>query len=277
MLSGVRIIGVKVKQNTLVTLKLHSGVINMKLNVELVPCHLGHAYDKETQQCQCYTTDNIASCGISTTIRKNYWFGIIDEQATVSVCPSRYCNYFRTEVISGMFLLSTFYDDQCGPHRAGQACGTCENGYSFPFDFEYCVNNENCSPEITVLIIICVILFWIMIVAIILLIKHFKINIGYLYGIIYYYSVVDMLLGQIVLNYSSSLNVLDKIVSSIIRLSPGFVGFLCFFKGMSGIDQYALRFIHPTGIIALLILVGALARCSGRIVEMESFHQFVSF
>ena len=267
--SGIRITGVKVREKDSMTLRLYSGVINVKLNVDLVPCRLGYAYSEVTRECRCYSVDSIVSCGVDTTIKKEYWFGMIGEQATVSICPNRYCNFSRTEVDSGSFLLSSFYDDQCGPHRTGQACGTCENGYTLSFDFEDCVSNDDCSPGITVLIIICIVLYWIVIMVVILVIMYFKINIGYLYGIIYYYSVVDILLGQ-VLSYSGGLDVLDKIITSIVRLSPGFVGFLCFFKGMIGIDQYIIRFIHPTGIIVLLILLSALARCSGRVTQYIS-------
>ena len=269
MFSGIRITGIKIRQNATITLRLYSGMIDLKLNVDLVPCQLGYAYNGVTKQCHCYNVDNIVSCGVNTTIKKEYWFGMIDEQATVSICPNKYCNFSRTEVNSGGFLLSSFHDDQCEPHRTGQACGTCENGYTLSFDFENCVNNDDCSPGITALIIICIILYWILIMVIILVIMYFKINIGYLYGIIYYYSVVDILLGQ-VLNYSGELNVLDKVIASIIRLSPGFVGFLCFFKGMSGIDQHILRFIHPTGIIVILILLSVLARSSMRVTQYIS-------
>ena len=245
LFSRIRIIGVKIQQNASITLRLHSGTIDLKLSVELIPCQLGYAYNIVTKQCHCYTVDNIVSCGTTTTIRKGYWFGLIDEQATVSICPNKYCNFSRTEANSGSFLLPLFHDDQCGSHRTGQACGSCDSGYTLSFDFDDCVNDNECSPGITILIIICVILYWIIIMVIILIIMYFKINISYLYGIIYYYSVVDILLGQ-VLNYSDGLDILDKMITSIIRLSPGFVGFLCFIKGMSGIDQYVLRFVHPT-------------------------------
>ena len=269
MLSGITITGVKIQQNTSVTLRLHSGVIDLKVNVELVPCQLGYTYNRFTQQCQCYAVDNIVSCGSDTTIRKNYWFGMIGDQATVSLCPYKYCNFSRTEVNDGNFLLSSFDDDQCEQHRTGQACGSCDSGYTLSFDFDDCVNDDDCSPGITILIIICVILYWIIIMVIILMIMYFKIDFGYLYGIIYYYSVVDILLGQVI-NYSNGLDVINKIITSIVRLSPGFVGFLCFVKGMSGIDQYVLRFIHPTGIIMMLILLSMCARWSRKIAKYIS-------
>ena len=269
LFSGLRIIGVNIQQKASIALRLHSGVIDLMLNIELLPCQLGYAYNSVTKRCHCYTVNNIVSCGTTTTIRKDYWFGMIGEQATVSICPNKYCNFSRTEANSGSFLLQSFHDDQCGCHRAGQACGSCDSGYTLSFDFDDCVNDNECSPGITILIIICVILYWIIIMMIILIIMYFKINIGYLYGIIYYYSVVDILLGQI-LNYSDGLDILDKMITSIIRLSPGFVGFLCFIKGMSGIDQYVLRFVHPTGIIVILTLLGVLARYSRQVTRYIS-------
>ena len=269
MFSGIKIAGVEIREKTSVILRLYTGMIDLMLTVELVPCQLGYTYDRFTQQCQCYAVDNIVSCGSDTTIRKNYWFGMIGDQATVSLCPYKYCNFSRTEVNDGNFLLSSFYNDQCEQHRTGQACGNCDSGYTLPFDFDNCVNDDDCSPGITILIIICVILYWIIIMVMILMIMYFKINIGCLYGIIYYYSVVDILLGQVI-NYSNGLDVIDKIIASIVRLSPGFVGFLCFVKGMSGIDQCVLRFIHPTGIIVILLLLGVLARWSERVTRCIS-------
>ena len=269
MFSGIRITGVEITHNTSVTLRLYIGMIDLKLKVELVPCQLGYTYSRLTEQCQCYSVDNIVSCGSDTTIKKDYWFGMIGDQATVSLCPKKYCNFSRTEVNSGNFRLSLTHNDQCAQYRTGQACGRCDSGYTLSFDFDDCVDDDDCSPGITILIIICMILYWIIIMVIILLIMYFKINIGYLYGIIYYYSVVDILLGQVI-NYSNGLDVLDKIITSIVRLSPGFVGFLCFIKGMSGIDQYAFRFIHPTGIIVILILLSVLARWSGRVTRCIS-------
>ena len=44
--SGIRITGVKIREKASTTLRLHSGVINVKLNVDLVPCRLGYAYNE---------------------------------------------------------------------------------------------------------------------------------------------------------------------------------------------------------------------------------------
>jgi len=91
----------------------------------------------------------------------------------------------------------------------------------------------------------------------------FKINMGCLYGIIYYYSVLDILLGDI-WNYSEGLTIVSKVLFTLIRLNPAFLGKLCFVKGISGIDQYTMYYTHPTAIAILLILLAVSARFSRR-------------
>ena len=262
--SEISVIGRKIQHNISVTLRIYRGVINVSLKVIILPCQLGYAYNERAKQCVCYTVDNIISCAANTTIKKDYWFGIIDEKASVSLCPNKYCNVSRTETASAKYFLHPFYDNQCSLHRTGQACGNCENGYTLAFDFDDCININNCSLEITVVIITCVILYWILVIVIILWLMYFQINVGYLYGIIYYYSVVDILLGQI-LNYSSGFDVIEIIIFSVVKLTPRFLGKLCFLQEtINGIDQYALHYVHPTGILIILAILSVMARRSQR-------------
>ena len=93
---------------------------------------------------------------------------------------------------------------------------------------------------------------------------YFQINVGYLYGIIYYYSIVNILLGPII-NYSGGFDVIEIMISTIVKLNPRFLGKLCFMQAsMSGIDQYALHYVHPTGILFILFVLTLIARRSQR-------------
>ena len=264
-LSGISVIGSKVDHDASMMLKLYWGIINVNLRIKMFPCQLGYTYYQRARRCYCYTVYDIISCGANTTtIKKDYWFGVIGEQATVSLCPNKYCNFSRTQISSAKYTLHPFYDDQCGLHRTGPACGICDDGYTLAFDFHDCININNCSPGITVVIVMCVIIYWILVIVIILWLMYFRIDVGYLYGIIYYYSIVDILLGQI-LNYSSSFDIIEIIISSVVKLSPRFLGKLCFLQGgMSGIDQYALHYIHPTGILLILVILSVIAKHSRR-------------
>ena len=263
-LGGISITGKRIKHSTSMILRFYRGRINLHLKVIIFPCQLGYAYNEMAKQCYCYTVNNVVSCDANTTIKKGHWFGMIGEQATVSLCPNKYCSFSRTEINSGKYLIHPFHDDQCGVHRTGQACGSCDNGYTLAFDFDDCVNINKCSPGITVVIVVCVLLYWILVIVIILWLMYFRINVGYLYGIVYYYSVVDILLGQI-LNYSGGFDIIAIMISSVIKLSPRFLGKLCFLQGgMSGIDQYAVHYVHPTGILFILVILSVIARRSQR-------------
>ena len=265
-LHGIRVTGNEVIQNELVSLRLHSGMVSLKLHIGLVSCQLGYVYDTIFRQCMCYPSEgNTVTCeGNSTFIKKEYWFGEVDGNRAVSKCPEKYCNLSRTNGGNpGRYVLPVGYDDQCNVNREGPACGECSDNYTLSFDFDDCIKEEDCSIGITFLVVVCTILYWILIVVIAVGVMYLKINIGYLYGIIYYYSVVDILLGQI-LHFSDGLDIVEKFIFSIIRLSPGFLGKLCFIKGMSGIDQYALHYIHPIAISLILVLLAIFARCSRR-------------
>ena len=183
---------------------------------------------------------------------------------TISLCPSKHCNLSRTEIGISKYLLLPFTDDQCGLHRTGQACGNCKNEYTLAFDYNDCVSVNNCSPAVTVVIVISVLLYWVVVIIIILWLMYFQINVGYLYGIIYYYSIVDILLGPII-NYSGGFDVIEIMISTIVKLNPRFLGKLCFMQAsMSGIDQYALHYVHPTGILFILFVLTLIARRSQR-------------
>ncbi|XP_065912233.1 uncharacterized protein [Dysidea avara] len=271
MLHGISISGNQIHKEKLLTLKLNSGVISLTLKVVIVPCHLGYEYIKSSQQCKCYSScENIVMCKHDmTTIKKDYWFGSVEGKTSVSRCPNKYCNFTRKEVNPGRFLLSSTYDDQCGLHRTGPACGRCSNGYTLSYGFDYCIDIKDCTPGITILVVVCTVLYWIIVIVVVLGVMYFKIDVGYLYGIIYYYSVLDILLGDI-WNYSKGLTIVNKILFFIVRLNPAFLGRLCFAKEMSGIDQHVLNYSHPTAIALILVLLAMLARCSRRFTAFIS-------
>ncbi|XP_065911404.1 uncharacterized protein [Dysidea avara] len=268
--SGISISGNEVIQNNSVSLRLYSGQINVTLIVHVVPCHMGYAYNKFTKTCQCYDVDNVISCSANkTTIKKTYWFGTVVGQTTVSRCPNGFCNFSRIDVSHGKFLLTPFRNDQCSKHRTGPACSKCIKDYTLSFEFDDCISTDDCTYGMTVLVIVCSLLFWIAVIALALGLMYFQINVGYLYGIIYYYSMIAVLLGQI-WNYSDELDIINKVLSSFIRLNPGFLGNLCFVEGMSGIDQYVLFYIHPTAVLLILLLLAFIARKSRRFAAFLS-------
>ena len=244
--------------------------VSIKLIVELSQCHHGFWYSNKSQKCECYDFQNIISCSDnSSTIKRGYWFGSVNSKSTVTSCPNDYCNFTCCEITSGIYHLSPVRANQCKPHRSGTACGNCEKGYSLSFDSNDCVEVNKCTTGQTVLVITLSLLYWIAVVVAVFVMMYFKVTVGSLYAIIYYYSVLDILLSR-VLFISNGLYTTVNIMSSLAKLTPQFLGQLCLVQNMSGIDQQFIHYVHPTVISLILIMIVMLARRSHRVSSFVS-------
>ena len=239
--------------------------ITVNVTVQLSSCHLGFYYSSDVEHCACYTTDNIVTCsGGNSTITNGYWFGTINDQPTVTVCPTNYCNFENCEATTGTCDLHPLRDNQCRAHRSGAACGNCEEGYTLSFDSIECIDINSCTVGQTVLVITMSFLYWVAIIVIVFSMMYFKIEIGYLYGITFYYSIIDILLGE-TLQTNDGLYQFVRIISSAAKLLPQFLGRLCFVEGMSGIDQQFIHYLHPLAILFIVLLLSISARFSPRL------------
>ena len=215
----------------------------------LSSCHSGYVFDQNLQQCVCYEqTKEIIQCQQDyAEIRYGYWFGIaVFPKRTVSLCPIHYCDYNSHAATSnGHYKLSEELDGQCSSHRTGVACGECKPGHTLAYNSPNCINTYKCSTGMTVLVVALTILYWIIIVALVFGLMQIKLSLGYAYGLIYYYSIIDNLLGSN-LFFSDGVYQLVTILSSFAKLSPQFLGKLCFIQGLSGIDQRFIHFFHAS-------------------------------
>ena len=99
---------------------------------------------------------------------------------------------------------------------------------------------------------------------------HFKfISLGYLYRLIYYYSIICILLDNNPF-YSDGLFQFASVLSSFAQLTPQFLGKLCFVEGLSGIDQLFIHYSHVIAVLLILVLIVIAARCSNRITLFVS-------
>ena len=239
--------------------------ISVNLTIELSPCHPGFWQFPESEKCECYNTNDLVFCsGSNSTIKRGYWFGSVTGKPTATFCPINYCNFTCCETSNGYYHLSPVRDNQCRSHRSGAACGNCKDGYTLSYDSTECVNVENCTAGQTVLVVLLTILYWIVMVTSVFAIMYYKVGIGYLYGITYYYSIVDILLSQSSYN-SREIYLTVSILSSFSKIIPQFLGELCLTTGISGIDQQFIHYIHPTAVILILGIISSSARISQRI------------
>ena len=235
------------------------------VSVKLSPCHAGYVFDSDSQQCKCYNRDqDIIQCQQDhAEIKYGHWFGIVSARIrTSSLCPTYYCDFDkRVETRNGYYNLPEEQNDQCSSHRAGMACGECVTGYTLAFDSPDCINTGKCSTGITVLVLVLTILYWILVVLVVFGLMYLKINIslGYVYGVLFYYSIVDILLGS---NLYVSVGVFQvtTLLSSFAKLTPQFLGTLCFVQGLSGIDQQFIHYAHALAVFLLTIAIVMAAR-----------------
>ena len=182
---------------------------------------------------------------------------------TVTFCPINYCNFTCCETSNGYYHLSPVRNDQCKSHRSGTACGSCKNGYTLSFDSNECLNVESCTAGQTVLVTMLTVTYSIVMVIIVFAIMHYRVEIGYLYCVTYYYSIVNIVLSQN-LQASEELYLTVSIISSFSKITPQFLGELCLTTGMSGIDQQFIHYIHPSAVILIIVIISLLARKSSR-------------
>ena len=253
-------------------------VVSVNLTIELSQCHPGFWYFSTSKKCECYNTKNIISCfGGNSTIKRGYWFGLVNGKPTVTSksCPNEYCNFTCCEIINGMYHLSPDRGDQCRPHRSGTACGNCEKGYTLSFDSPDCIKERSYQ---TALVVVFSLLYWVAIVVTVFVITHFKVTIGSLSGIIYYYSVMDILINNQI-DISNGLYRTISILSGLAKLTPQFLGRLYLVTGMSGIDQQFIHYAQPLAVLLILIMISMLARSSHRfsLFVSRGIIQFICF
>jgi len=128
---------------------------------------------------------------------------------TTARCPNGYCNSILTEISNGRILLPLKQDDQYDSHRTGPACGSCDDGYTLPFDSVECIDVDDFTTWKTVLVVVCTVLYWMVVVILCFTLMYFQVSVLgiYLHGIIYYYSVVGTQLG-VILNLNDNLDTL---------------------------------------------------------------------
>ena len=243
------------------------------LSIELSPCHTGYIFDDTQRQCICYPYSDIVHCiGDHSEIKIGYWIGFLTEQHyTSSICPSNYCNLVkRTETSVGYYDLPRTPDGQCSSHRTGVACGECKPGYTLAYDSPECINTNKCSAGMTILVIVLTILYWIGIVAVVFGLMYFlqfQISSGYAYGIVYYYSIVDILLGN---NISEEVFQLVAVLSSFAKLTPRLFGQLCLVEGLSGIDQQFIHYTHALAVTLIVLIIVVVTKYSPRLALFVS-------
>jgi len=199
-------------------------------------------------------------------IKKGYWYGTVNGERVVARCPNQYCDYSSCPVSSEFCNVSSF---KCSSYRSGIACGQCIDNYSLSFDSDKCIPSDKCEID-RIIVITVTILYWILTIFVIRLLMYFitvEAITGYVYGIIFFYSVLEFIIGEDLI-VSDSLMLFVTILSSIVNLSPKFLGQLCLTEGLSGIDQEIIHYVHPLAVVLLLLIIARVANRSVRVTAI---------
>ena len=116
----------------------------------------------------------------------------------------------------------------------------------------------------SIVIVILTVLYWLAVVTVVFIMMHYQINIGKLYAITYYYSIVDALLSDNLDDFPDGVYTFINIMYSIAELTPQFLGKLSLVEGIRGIDQHFIHYVHPLAVAFIVIIITLLAKCSHR-------------
>ena len=265
--------------------------LTVTLSLTLSSCNNGFLFSNESQQCECYNKDDYLQCeGDQAKIKLGYWFGVFQGKHTLSGCHNDYCNFFsfRQIIRNEFYNLPEQIDDQCNSHRTGAACGQCSEGYTLAYNSPDCISVGKCSPGMTALVIILTILYWIVVIAMLFGVAYFlntqEISPGYLYGITFFYSIVDIILVTN-LHLTDGVFYTATILSSFAKLNPQFLGRLCFIENLDAVDQQLIHYCHVVVVSIILIVIYIMARCNNRallyvnrgLVQVTCFILFFSY
>ena len=246
------------------------------VSITLSSCFNGFLYDVDEQKCVCYGggDEEIVQCSnnqvtaASAKIKVGYWLGAVHNKYTTALCSVNYCDFiYRAKTGGNFYALPETVDEQCSPHRTGTVCSKCSPGYTLSYASFNCVSTQQCSPFSTIIVVALTILYWIVITTgLFVLTYHFggKICFSYFSGIIYFYSIVDILLTNN-LNITDSVFYVVALLSSFTRLTPMVLGRLCFVKGLDAIDQQFIHYSHTLCIFIILVGLVFAAKCCRRI------------
>ena len=88
--------------------------IEVSIMIVLHPCETGFKYDTHTEKCICNSIPDLVQCMVNDAkIKKGYWYGNLDGDIVVGVCPVSYCNYSSCDTSGKYYGLSPVQDHQC--------------------------------------------------------------------------------------------------------------------------------------------------------------------
>ena len=243
----------------------HTG--DVSIDIDIMDCRIGFVYNSVSRMCECKPLDSLLCSPLKryACVQYGYWYGqqnLTDGKPVE--CPWINCNYNNggcpgenCQDHPGFCKLDK-EDDLCWEGRSGLLCSSCRHNYSFTFGAISCVPTDTCPPGITALITLGVIVYWIFFVCFVLLVLSTDLSIGsgFMYGIIYFFSVQNLYTESTVTDYF--LMVLIDTCTALTQLSPRAFGNIhaCFIPSLNlNLHHRLFHFVSPTFVITVIVIV----------------------
>ena len=253
--------------------------------VTILPCPIGFVYNSLLSQCECIeSSSSNFYCSLESAnacVLQGYWYGMVDGASVTSPCYSGYCNNIIncTRCVSNENPIYQYCQlpkqnntEQCGGHRQGILCTECQNNYSFTFGAVKCVSSDTCLGGKVLIPFIVMVLFEVtLVIALVIALKlGYGTNSAYVYGFVYYYSILGTLLPAVTTS-SSNLSLVISIFESVTQLNPQFLGYvdICFPTEMTILDQEVLQYINPIFITLIVLGLVFLSRFCSKYVNFR--------
>ena len=258
-----------------------------ELQVELVNCRTGFVYRDQTEICECIKDSNLV-CDTNNSyacVRYGYWFGDFNQTDGKTLpCFSEHCKYadgkcptsLNCSGFSDNFCRLVDPDDLCWDNRSGIMCSNCKQDYAFTFHALRCANATTCTAPNTALLTLGIVLAWVFIIVFVLAILNvdLSIGLGFMYGIVYYFSVIP-LFTEVTIT-SSILETIIYSCVSVTQLNPRAFGdiLVCFAKSWD-LNLHHLLFQYATPVfvittVIVIIFVSRYCRCPKAISLAEN-------
>ena len=235
--------------------------VDVKLTIEIVDCRVGFSCSSMNSQL-----GNLLCPPPKSYACVRYgWYGQPEQTDGEPIacpwvscdyndgnCPNKSCPHYPD------FCRLDGEDNLCREGRSGLLCSSCLQNYSFNFGAKSCMRTDTCPPGITALITLSVIVYWIFFIIFVLFVLSVdnRIGSGFMYGIIYYFSVQNLFTERTVTN--DFLSTLISVCTALTQLSPQAFGnfHACFVPSMSlALHHKLFSFVSPVFVITVIVIV----------------------
>ena len=245
-----------------------------EFDIKLVECKNGYLYNETSQQCECYPSDNFICPTRNNSyacIRYGYWYGIDDKNgSTLLSCPGQNCHYTDGNCPQSSecpdspdFCLLGKSNDLCRKGRGGTLCSECRENHSFTFGALKCVPSTSCKAGNTALILVGIFIYWMFSIFLVLIILSLDLSVGsgFMYGIVYYFSVVILFLENSVTD--PILQTAINTCVAITQLSPRVFGNIdvCFAESWNmNLHHLMFHYATPVFVVSAIFTIICLSR-----------------